>query len=94
MGLSNKRAMNFRQKFEAWHLARFGYVAEPIKPFTAMNCKYQPGAQQYRWEGWQACNTQSFEDGRKHELRDLLTKFDTVTSDAVPISELMARLEE
>jgi len=65
--------MNFRQKFEAWHKSRFGYVAEPIRPFTAMNCKYSGEKQQLRWEGWQACHTNSFEEGREYE-RGLVSK--------------------
>lgn len=55
--------MNFRQKFEAWHLAKFGYVSPPIEPFTAMTVKYQPGLQQARWEGWCANTLNFYEEG-------------------------------
>lgn len=57
--------MNFREKFEAWHKARFGYVTPARPGFTAMNVQYDPGAQQNRWEGWQACGGQFFDEGRK-----------------------------
>jgi hypothetical protein len=48
--------MNFRQRFEAWHKAKYGYVNPPPKGFTAFNCVYQEKLQQARWEAWQACD--------------------------------------
>ena len=53
--------MNFREKFEQWHLKRYGYKAEGKG--TALNYTYKQPTIQQRWEGWQACDTQSFEDG-------------------------------
>lgn len=46
--------MNFRERFENWHLKTFEYCQEPVKGSTAMNTKYTAHAQQQRWEGWQA----------------------------------------
>ena len=86
--------MNFRQKFEAWHKASFGYVYDPAVPFTALDCIYVNAAQQYRWEGWQACHTQSFEDGQRSELQNLLTHVYASTSKSQVVERLESRLKE
>ena len=54
---------NFREKFEAWHKRRFGYVTAPKKGFTAFNCEYPEGKQQARWEGWQAQSGDAYQAG-------------------------------
>jgi len=54
---------NFRERFEAWHLSKFGYCTEPNRPCTALNCKYRESAQQHRWEGWQANSDNSYQLG-------------------------------
>jgi len=63
--------MNFREKFEQWHLKRYGYKAEGSG--TALNYTYKQPTIQQRWEGWQACNTQSFEDGHAKGLAEAQT---------------------
>ena len=55
--------MNFRENFEAWHRAKFGYCEPPPKGFTAFNCVYRSDAQQKRWEGWQACVSCAWDEG-------------------------------
>lgn len=64
--------MNFREKFEAWHLARFGYVTPPRVPFTAFNCTYPDGKQQDRWVGWQACHTNAYDEGKLAGRKELI----------------------
>lgn len=45
--------MNFREHFEAWHKAAYGFVG---KTFVAGgNTFYQTSTTQARWEAWQAC---------------------------------------
>lgn len=63
--------MNFREKFEQWHSRKFKYTSQPARGSTAMNISYPgPSPQQYRWEGWQACNTQAFEEGYAKGVAD------------------------
>lgn len=45
--------MNFREHFEKWHKAKYGYVGKHTG--TAMYITYQTTACQQRWEAWQAC---------------------------------------
>ena len=45
--------MNFREHFEAWHKAKYGYIGK--YKGTALFVEYQTEAAQQRWEGWQAC---------------------------------------
>lgn len=63
--------MNFREKFEDWHQRTYTYIVHAVKGSTALNTRYPgPCAQQYRWEGWQACSSQAFEDGHAKGLAD------------------------
>ena len=45
--------MNFREHFEAWHKATYGFVGNYTG--TALNVFYRTSTVQARWEGWQAC---------------------------------------
>lgn len=45
--------MNFREHFEAWHKATYGFVGKCVG--TAIAAHYQTSTTQARWEGWQAC---------------------------------------
>lgn len=45
--------MNFREHFEAWHQAKYGYVSK--HKGTALHVTYATATMQARWEAWQAC---------------------------------------
>lgn len=45
--------MNFREYFETWYKAKYGYISK--HKGTAMNVTYETTACQGRWEAWQAC---------------------------------------
>lgn len=61
--MNSPKPLNFRGRFEAWHLATFGYCQAPKQPFTAFNCVYPNDTQQQRWEGWQANSDNSYQLG-------------------------------
>lgn len=44
--------MNFREHFETWHKAKYGYVT--LGSGTAMDFTYPSSVVQARWEAWQA----------------------------------------
>lgn len=50
------KKLNFRESFEAWHKARYGFIGKYAG--TAMHITYQTSTVQQRWEGWQACAEQ------------------------------------
>jgi len=45
--------MNFRQRFEQWHLSKYRYICGDGSG-TALDYRYRLEIVQARWEAWQA----------------------------------------
>ena len=61
--MTEPKPLNFRQRFEAWHLAKFRYCVPPSAGAFSLDCEYSNTTQQLRWEAWQANTEDSYQLG-------------------------------